>query len=145
MEEIFIHIINILAITGFIFFPFVVIYKWIQRRRREEIQDLKDYIDRSHKTKSDIESTLFSIDEAKNLKPGIDILTVCNRYRKTKNESIYMDVLTESPVLNTTFPNLTGLPVFMDSKDDIELKRNSQISEAIQIFTGFIASEKVSL
>ena len=54
-------------------------------------------------------------------------------------------ICTESPVLNTTFPNLTGLPVFMDSKDDIELKRNSQISEAIQIFTGFIASEKVSL
>ncbi|MCB1155875.1 MAG: hypothetical protein KDK45_00120 [Leptospiraceae bacterium] len=48
MSEILRSILHWLAIFGYVFFSFVVIYRWLHRKREEELREMKKYIDESN-------------------------------------------------------------------------------------------------
>lgn len=97
-------------------------------------------------SKADIDSAYFTIDEAIDIKPKIDINTVLNRYRKTQREDYYKEEAFKSfKTTNLLFPQLSGIPAFLDTKDSLELKRNEKIKEAIEVFSHTLTTKAVIL
>lgn len=96
-------------------------------------------------SQADIESTLFTYQEVKEIKKEIDMIGVFNRYKNIQKDNYYLSGLEDFQGITTTFPNLSNLSLFIESKDDMNLKRNSQIKESIEILSGLISSKVVSI
>lgn len=80
-------------------------------------------------SKGDMDSTLFTVEEATKINKSLRIIAILNCYRKTQREEIFLDAIPDG-IEKTTFPNLTILPGFVDTGDSFELKRNLPIKEA---------------
>lgn len=83
-------------------------------------------------SKADIESTLFASSEARELKEKVELITVFNRYKDTMKDNYYIEMLEELDGLTTTFPNISNLSLFIEGKDDLNLKRNILIKQSIE-------------
>lgn len=83
----------------------------------------------------DVESVIFTLNEARDIKANLNTSIVLNRINKnTKEVDEYMEMLQDTDANINTFRNDISVRRVIDRKDSLELKRNLKLLTQLEDF-----------